>query len=75
MYWAQALAEQEEDQELKTIFTPVAKQLIENEAEILDQLKQVQGKAVKIGGYYHSDLAMTENVMRPSNLLNQVIDG
>ena len=74
MYWAQALAEQTEDAELKARFTPLAKSLTENEQKIADELKSVQGKGVDIGGYYYPDPAKTEAVMRPSPTLNAIID-
>ena len=74
MYWAQALAEQSEDEELKAVFTSIAQQLTDNETVILKELLEVQGTSVDIGGYYHSDPAMTESVMRPIHTLNQVID-
>jgi len=74
MYWAQALAEQEQDKELQAKFAPIAKQLADNELEIVDELNSVQGQAVNIGGYYCPNINLTEKVMRPSVILNQVID-
>ena len=74
MYWAQALAEQSDDEELKQKFKPIAQQLSESESNIVEQLNAVQGVPVEIGGYYHSDPGKTEAVMRPSELLNQVIN-
>ncbi|MDH5396191.1 MAG: NADP-dependent isocitrate dehydrogenase, partial [Gammaproteobacteria bacterium] len=74
MYWAQALAEQNEDAELKAIFTTVSEQLTANEIKIVDELNAVQGKPVDLGGYYHPDKALVENVMRPSATLNTIID-
>ena len=75
MYWAQALAEQNDDVELKTIFAPVAKQLADNEAKIVAELNEVQGSPVDIGGYYRPDMELVSKVMRPSATLNTVIDG
>jgi len=75
MYWAQALAEQDEDGELKAIFTPVAQAMTENEAKIVEELNGVQGKPVDLGGYYRPDAAKTSAVMRPSATLNGIIDG
>ena len=75
MYWAQALAEQNDDAELKAIFTPLAQQLTDNEAKILEELNRVQGKPVDLGGYYRPDKVKTSKVMRPSATLNAVIDG
>jgi isocitrate dehydrogenase len=74
MYWAQALAEQNDDSELKSMFTPVAEQLSSNEAKIVDELNSVQGKPVELGGYYCPDKEKTSQVMRPSGTLNAVID-
>jgi isocitrate dehydrogenase len=75
MYWAQALTEQDDDAELKAIFTPVAQQLIDNETKIVDELNSVQGKPADLGGYYRPDREKTSKVMRPSATLNAVIDG
>ncbi len=74
LYWAQALAAQNDNQELKTVFTPVAKQLTDNETKIVGELIAAQGKAVDIGGYYRPDRALVSAVMRPSATLNKVID-
>lgn len=73
LYWAQALANQDKDAELKAVFTPVAKALQENEAAIVNELNSVQGKPVDIGGYYHPDPIKLDKVMRPSSLLNQTL--
>jgi len=70
LYWAQALAAQSEDKELAAKFAPLAKTLAENEAKIVAELTEVQGKAMDIGGYYYPDPAKTEAVMRPSATLN-----
>jgi isocitrate dehydrogenase len=75
MYWAQALAAQDKDQELKARFTPVAKTLTENEARIAGELLAAQGKPTDIGGYYHPDDVKADRAMRPSATLNAVIDG
>jgi isocitrate dehydrogenase len=74
MYWAKALADQEQDAALKDKFMPLAKQLSESESKIVDELNSVQSRSVDIGGYYQPDPAKTEAVMRPSNTLNQLID-
>jgi len=72
-YWAQALAEQNKDEELKSIFTPIAKELTENEAKINDELIGSQGKKQEIGGYYKPDFKLLEKAMRPSATLNAVL--
>jgi len=74
MYWAQALAEQTEDKDLKAHFAPLAKILAENEQKIIDELKAVQGKPVDIGGYYMPDTKKVEAVMRPSPTLNAIVE-
>jgi isocitrate dehydrogenase len=73
LYWAQALAEQNNDPALKARFAPVAKQLAQNEAKIIGELGAVQGHSVNIGGYYTPDLKMASEAMRPSSTLNQIL--
>ncbi|RRN59397.1 NADP-dependent isocitrate dehydrogenase [Pseudoxanthomonas sp. SGNA-20] len=70
LYWAQALAAQDEDPALQAKFAPLAKALAENEAKIVAELNGAQGKPVDIGGYYHPDLARTSAAMRPSPTFN-----
>lgn len=72
-FWAEALAAQEEDAELKEIFTPVARALSENEEKINAELIGVQGSPVDIGGYFHPNDELAFKAMRPSNTLNQII--
>jgi isocitrate dehydrogenase len=74
MYWAQALAEQDDDKALQAIFKPVADQLAANEDTIVSELIDIQGSGVDIGGYYHPDSDKTSAVMRPSQTLNTIID-
>ncbi|WP_418179020.1 NADP-dependent isocitrate dehydrogenase [Aliarcobacter lanthieri] len=73
MYWADELAKQNDDAELKAEFTPIAKAMNENEAQILKELTECQGKAVDTGGYYMFDDIKTSNIMRPSTTLNKII--
>ncbi len=75
LYWAQALAEQTKDSDLQTTFTPVAKQLSDQEATIVAELNAVQGEGAEIGGYYRPNKALLTAVMRPSSSLNTIIDG
>ena len=72
LYWAEALAGHDEDSELKTQFAPIASQLAENEARILDELAAAQGAPVDLGGYYHPDPEKLNAVMRPSPTLNGI---
>jgi len=73
LYWAQALAEQDKDAELKEEFTSIAQQLSANEQTIIDELNAAQGKPVDIGGYYAPDYEKVSNAMRPSASLNAII--
>ncbi|AXX89721.1 isocitrate dehydrogenase (NADP(+)) [Arcobacter suis] len=73
MYWAQELAAQDVDAELKAEFTPIAKAMTENEAKIVKELADAQGKAVDMGGYYLPDDVKTSAAMRPSATLNAII--
>ncbi len=73
-YWAEALAAQTQDSALAQEFAPIAKTLADNEAQILSELMQVQGKPVDIQGYYHPNEALTFEVMRPSKTLNSIIN-
>ncbi|MEP6907712.1 MAG: NADP-dependent isocitrate dehydrogenase [Pseudoxanthomonas sp.] len=70
LYWAQALAAQDEDAALKAKFTPLAEALARDEARIIGELNGAQGKPVDIGGYYHPDLAKVSAAMRPSATFN-----
>lgn len=74
LYWAQELAAQNKEQELKTIFTPIAKELTENESKIVEELISVQGKPIEIGGYYKPNDELTEKAMRPSTTLNSIMN-
>ena len=73
MYWAQELAAQTEDKELAAYFAKLAKTLTDNEAQIVAELKTVQGKPVDIGGYYKADSEKCKAVMRPSPTLNAAL--
>jgi isocitrate dehydrogenase len=73
MYWAQELAAQTEDQDLREHFAPLAEALTENEDVIVAELAEAQGEAVDIGGYYALDSDMTTAVMRPSKAFNAAL--
>ncbi len=73
-YWAVALAEQNDDVELKEKFTEVAKQLVEKEKTIVNEIMATEGKPTDIGGYYLPDDGLAEKAMRPSATLNSIID-
>jgi len=74
LYWAQELAAQTEDAELAAQFAPLAKSLAENEAKIVAELLEVQGKPADIGGYYKLDEAKVTAVMRPSATFNAALE-
>jgi len=74
MYWAQELAAQDEDAELKAGFERLYITLKENEEKILAEMSEVQGKPINIGGYYQPDEAKISAAMRPSPTLNAAID-
>jgi len=73
MYWAQALAAQDADAELKARFASLAQALAGNEAKIVGELAAVQGKPTDIGGYYRPDSAKTAAAMRPSATFNAAL--
>lgn len=73
LYWAEALADQDKNEDLKKIFTPVAKELREKEDQINSELLGDQGRAIDIGGYYHPTTQLVYEVMRPSQTLNSII--
>ena len=73
LYWAEALASQEKDPDLKARFAAVAESLAANEAKIVDELNSGQGPAMEIGGYYRPDWSKAQAAMRPSDTLNKTI--
>jgi len=74
MYWAQELASQDADADLKARFSPVAEALTSNEEKIVAELNDAQGSAVEIGGYYQPNTVETAIAMRPSDTLNDIIN-
>lgn len=74
LYWAQALAAQDKNAELKTYFTPIASTLTANEAKIDKELIEAQGKKQEIGGYYQPKESLLNAAMRPSETLNAIIN-
>lgn len=73
LYWAQALANQSKDAELKALFTPISNELTANESKINEELIGAQGKPQNIGGYYHPNAELTDKAMRPSETLNSIV--
>ncbi len=74
MYWAQELASQDRDVELKERFSKLAQELEANEAKINDELMAAQGSPVNIGGYYKPDDELAIKAMRPSATFNAAIE-
>ncbi|WP_198264881.1 NADP-dependent isocitrate dehydrogenase [sulfur-oxidizing endosymbiont of Gigantopelta aegis] len=73
LYWAQALAKQTQDSELQTHFSALAKALSDNEAAIVSELNAAQGAAVQLNGYYHADMDLVKQYMRPSSTFNNAL--
>jgi len=73
LYWAQALAAQQDDPALAERFAPVAEALEANEAKIVDELMAAQSPAQDLGGHYVPDDAKADAAMRPSPTLNEII--
>ncbi len=74
LYWAQELAAQNDDQDLKKQFTPIAKELESKLNVILDEIKAAKGRPQDIGGYYHPDPAKVSAAMRPSATFNKILE-
>ena len=74
MYWAEALASQNEDADLKAAFASVSESMQTKETTIIDELNAAQGSEVNIGGYYEPAFDLASNAMRPSSTLNSIID-
>lgn len=73
LYWAQALAAQDADAELRAGFKGLAQTLADNEQKIVDELNDAQGQAVEMGGYFRPDAALIAQVMRPSATFNAAL--
>ena len=74
LYWAKALASQDDDATLKTRFEKLADELSKNETVINEELLAAQGQAVDLGGYYNPDVEKASKVMRASGVFNEIID-
>jgi isocitrate dehydrogenase len=74
LYWAQSLAAQDEDTELKAKFSSIAESLTYNEGKIVKELNDAQGVAMDIGGYYQPHDVKATTAMRPSETFNEIID-
>ncbi|MDG1661513.1 MAG: NADP-dependent isocitrate dehydrogenase [Winogradskyella sp.] len=74
LYWAEALANQNKNADLKYEFTVIFKNLQAKETDILEELNTIQGHSVDIAGYYYPDEVLTSNAMRPSQTLNSILN-
>ena len=74
LYWAQALANQDDDAQLKAQFTPVAKAMLAQENTIINELNSAQGVSMDINGYYFADNNLAAQAMRPSATLNALLE-
>ncbi len=74
LYWARALAEQNEDTDMKARFSKMFKELEANEKKITDDMISIQGKQIDMSGYYVPDDKIAIGVMRPSLTFNKIID-
>ena len=75
LYWAQAIAAQDNDADLKAKFSTLAEQLSSSESKIVEELNNAQGSEVNIDGYYYPSADKADSAMRPSATLNSIIDG
>ncbi|SDS13631.1 isocitrate dehydrogenase [Polaribacter sp. KT25b] len=73
LYWAEALANQDKNAELKAEFTSIAETLTKNELKIISELNSIQGNSVDIGGYYLPNEDLTDAAMRPNSTLNSIL--
>ena len=73
LFWAEALAEQNKDEELKTKFEGVAVELRQAEVKIIEELNSAQGVTADVGGYYKPDPGLASNAMRPSPTFNEIL--
>ena len=74
LYWAQELVAQNDDQDLKKLFAPVAQELEAKLDVILQELSAAKGKAMDLGGYYRPDPEKMKAAMRPSATFNKILD-
>lgn len=74
LYWAEALAKQTKNAELKSEFSTIAKSLRENENRIVSELNTIQGASINIGGYYKPNEDLVNQAMRPSNVFNRILE-
>ncbi|MCC1484769.1 NADP-dependent isocitrate dehydrogenase [Winogradskyella immobilis] len=74
LYWSEALANQNKNSDLSAEFKPIYEALASNEENIVNELNNIQATAVNINGYYYPDEDLVSKAMRPSNLLNSILN-
>ena len=74
MYWAEGLANQNKNTELKIAFSKIASELKANENKIVSELKEIQGNSLKIGGYYQPNDNLATSAMRPNSTFNTILE-
>lgn len=74
MYWAEALANQTDDLDLKSEFEPIADKMKSNEQTVVEELNEVQGVAIDLNGYYYVDPDLATKAMRPSDTFNKILE-
>ena len=73
MYWSESLKLQKEDEDLKNQFNLIYKLLVDNESNIISEFNNAQGVKVELGGYYNPDTILSESIMKPSSVFNEII--
>ena len=74
MYWAEGIANQNKNQELKSSFSKISADLKQNEEKIISELNQIQGNPSNIGGYYQPDDSLANTAMRPNSTFNTILE-
>ena len=74
LYWAQELAAQDDDADLKAKFIPFADQLEAKLDTVFDEMNATNGQAKDIGGYFRTDPAKVARAMRRSATFNSILD-
>ena len=74
LYWAETLANQNKDVDLKSEFAVVFEKMNKNKEKIVSELNEIQGKSLNIGGYYKPNEELANNAMRPNNTLNSILE-
>jgi len=74
MYWAEGIANQNKNQELKSSFSKISADLKQNEEKIISELNQIQGNPSNIGGYYQPDNSLANTAMRPNLTFNTILE-